>query len=102
MGCLSAVPIIAHPATGETTHAHQTSDPASKRPSVTSACSNIHIMLIDVTSPLAIGQTVPLRLRFERAGVMTLDVPVVRRSANGPPANARPVEAEIPREKRRE
>jgi copper(I)-binding protein len=36
----------------------------------------LHIMLIRLTRPLNEGETVPLTLVFERAGEMSLDVPV--------------------------
>jgi periplasmic copper chaperone A len=35
-----------------------------------------HAMLLGLSAPLKIGDTVPLALRFERAGSITIDVPV--------------------------
>lgn len=39
--------------------------------------AGLHVMLIDLTDPLKSGTTFPLTLKFERAGEITIDVPVV-------------------------
>lgn len=44
----------------------------------------LHIMLIGLTRPLSAGQTIPLTLRFERAGEITVDVPVLAPGSSGP------------------
>lgn len=36
-----------------------------------------HLMIIGITAPFVAGQSVPLQLEFERAGTITLDVPVM-------------------------
>ena len=36
----------------------------------------LHIMLMDLKAPLKAGDTVPLTLRFEKAGEHTVQVPV--------------------------
>jgi copper(I)-binding protein len=36
----------------------------------------LHVMLMGLTAPLAEGQSIPLTLTFEKAGAVTLDVPV--------------------------
>jgi copper(I)-binding protein len=41
----------------------------------------LHVMLMGLTAPLAEGQSIPLTLTFEKAGVVTLDVPVKRPGA---------------------
>ncbi|MEN8234900.1 MAG: copper chaperone PCu(A)C [Actinomycetota bacterium] len=38
--------------------------------------AGLHIMLIELTEPLAAGTTYPLTLKFEQSGEFTLDVPV--------------------------
>jgi copper(I)-binding protein len=40
-----------------------------------------HIMLMGLSAPLADGDTLELTLTFERAGEITLDVPVSKRPA---------------------
>ena len=41
----------------------------------------LHIMLIDIKKQLQAGQDFPLTLRFERAGIMRVSVPVRKREA---------------------
>jgi hypothetical protein len=36
----------------------------------------LHIMLIDLVEPLKVGSSFELTLRFEKAGTMTVSVPV--------------------------
>lgn len=36
----------------------------------------LHVMLMGLTAPLAEGQSIPLTLTFEKAGAVTLEVPV--------------------------
>jgi len=43
----------------------------------------LHIMLIDLARPLRQGETIPLTLRFERAGEVTVQVPVLAAGATG-------------------
>jgi len=43
-----------------------------------------HIMLIDLRQPLKEGASVPLTLTFEKAGTVTLQVPVVKAGAPAP------------------
>lgn len=46
------------------------------------APGGLHLMLFGVKAPLKVGETIPLTLTFERAGAVTLSVPV-RKSALG-------------------
>jgi len=48
---------------------------------VTLAPGGLHLMLIGVQAPLAPGQTVPVELRFERAGTVTVNLAVEARRA---------------------
>lgn len=43
------------------------------------APGGLHLMLIGVREPLAAGQTVPLELRFEKAGTVTVPLAVLAR-----------------------
>jgi len=52
-------------------------EPAVLRP------GGLHIMLIDLARPLRQGETIPLTLRFERAGEVTVQVPVLAAGATG-------------------
>ncbi|MCU0983643.1 MAG: copper chaperone PCu(A)C [Acetobacteraceae bacterium] len=52
-------------------------EPAILRP------GGLHVMLIDLTGPLQVGQTIPLTLRFEKAGEITVQVPVRPAGAAG-------------------
>ena len=45
-----------------------------------------HIMLIDLRQPLKEGANVPLTLTFEKAGTVTLQVPVVKAGSSPMPA----------------
>lgn len=47
--------------------------------SVELAPGGLHLMLIGVTQALAAGQTVPVELRFERAGTVTVPLAVMAR-----------------------
>lgn len=49
--------------------------------SVELAPGGIHLMLIGVTAALAAGQTVPVELRFEKAGTVTVPFAVIARKA---------------------
>jgi|YNPMSStandDraft_2_1061718.scaffolds.fasta_scaffold00583_15 copper(I)-binding protein len=53
-------------------------EPAVLRP------GGLHVMLIDLVQPLRAGETIPLTLRFERAGEVTIEVPVLPAGASGP------------------
>jgi copper(I)-binding protein len=53
-------------------------EPAVLRP------GGLHVMLIDLTRPLRAGETIPLNLRFERGGEVTVTVPVQPAGAGGP------------------
>ena len=44
----------------------------------------IHIMLIDLKQPLRAGQSVPLTLEFEKAGVLQVQVPIRKREEMRP------------------
>ncbi len=44
----------------------------------------LHIMLIDLKQPMKEGDRVPLALRFEKAGEVALEVPVLKVGAPGP------------------
>jgi hypothetical protein len=48
----------------------------------------LHIMLINLKAPLQQGQTVPLTLKFAKAGTMAVSVPVLGPGAGGPDAAA--------------
>lgn len=51
---------------------------------VTLAPGGLHVMLIGLTRPLAVGESVPLTLVFERAGTVTLDLAVRPAGARAP------------------
>ena len=51
---------------------------------VTLAPGGLHIMLIGLTRPLAVGESVPLTLVFERAGTVTLNLAVQPAGARAP------------------
>ncbi|WP_291296725.1 copper chaperone PCu(A)C [Elioraea sp.] len=53
-------------------------EPAVLRP------GGLHIMLIDLARPLRAGETIPLTLRFEKAGEVTVNVAVQAAGASGP------------------
>jgi hypothetical protein len=47
------------------------------------APGGLHVMLIGLTRPLAAGERVPLTLRFERAGAVTVEAEVQAAGARG-------------------
>ena len=49
------------------------------------APGGLHLMLMGLVSPLVEGGTLPLTLRFERAGEIEVAVPVLAPDASGPP-----------------
>ena len=44
-----------------------------------------HLMLVGLSGPLKEGESIPVTLRFERAGELTFDVPVTAIGASAPP-----------------
>ncbi len=52
--------------------------------SVTLAPGGLHMMMMGLTRPLAVGETVPVTLRFERAGQVTVNMAVQSAGARGP------------------
>jgi len=50
------------------------------------APGGMHLMLMDLADKLAEGERFPLTLTFERAGAITVDVPVLGLAATGPEA----------------
>lgn len=48
------------------------------------APGGLHVMLMDLTTPLEEGGTFPLTLTFETAGEVTVEVPVLSIRATGP------------------
>ena len=50
-----------------------------RRGEVTFAPGGLHVMLVGVSSDLAVDDTIELTLTFEKAGTMTLQVPVEER-----------------------
>lgn len=59
-------------------------EPAVLRP------GGLHVMLIDLAGPLQPGQTIPLTLRFEKAGEITVQVTVRPAGASGPAQPGQP------------
>ena len=51
---------------------------------VTLAPGGLHLMLIGLTRPLAVGEAVPVTLRFERAGEVQVSLAVQPAGARGP------------------
>lgn len=47
----------------------------------------LHVMLMDLRGPLRAGETLPLTLRFERAGTVQLNVPIAPANATAAPAH---------------
>ncbi len=45
--------------------------------------AGMHVMLIDLTEPLQVDTTFPLTLKFEKAGELSIDVPVVMTPPEG-------------------
>ncbi len=54
---------------------------------VTLAPGGLHLMLIGLTRPLAVGETVPVTLRFERGGEVQVALAVQAAGARGPAAH---------------
>jgi copper(I)-binding protein len=54
--------------------------------SVTLAPGGLHMMMMGLTRPLAVGQVVPVTLRFERAGQVTVNMAVQSAGARTPTA----------------
>lgn len=54
--------------------------------SVSLAPGGAHLMFIDVSAPLAVGEDAPVTLTFERAGAMEVTLPVRTRPADTRPA----------------
>ncbi|WP_421990170.1 copper chaperone PCu(A)C [Roseococcus sp.] len=52
--------------------------------SVALAPGGLHMMLIGLTRPLVVGQTIPVSLRFERAGQVTVNLTVQAAGARAP------------------
>jgi copper(I)-binding protein len=50
------------------------------------APGGLHVMLVDLKAPLRAGDMVPVTLRFEKAGEVTIQVPVLAAGARGPSA----------------
>jgi len=48
-----------------------------------------HLMLLDLKRPLTAGETVPLKLTFEKAGVVEVQARVEAASASGEPASGK-------------
>ena len=55
--------------------------------SVTLRPGGLHLMLVNLSAPMRPGGTVPLTLTFEKAGAVTVQVPVQAAGASGPGAN---------------
>lgn len=49
------------------------------------APGGMHLMLVNLRMPLVAGATVPLALRFERAGEVRIDVPVLKEAPASTP-----------------
>jgi copper(I)-binding protein len=58
--------------------------PVPARGAVTLRPGGLHLMLIGLTRPLAAGETVPVTLRFERAGEVQATLAVQAAGARGP------------------
>jgi copper(I)-binding protein len=58
--------------------------PVPANGSVTLQPGGLHLMLIGLTQPLAVGQSVPVTLRFERAGEVTIQLAVQAAGARQP------------------
>ncbi len=57
--------------------------PANGRVEVKPPGTPLHFMLIGTTRPFVVGERVPMRLRFERAGDVDVDFLVVEKSQEG-------------------
>ena len=51
--------------------------PIPAKGSVLLAPGGLHVMLMGLPQPLKAGTTLPLTLNFEKAGTVTLDVPIL-------------------------
>jgi copper(I)-binding protein len=60
--------------------------PVPARGSVTLQPGGLHLMLIGLTAPLVVGDTIPVTLRFERAGEMRVMLAVQAAGARAPAA----------------
>ncbi|HZH46134.1 MAG TPA: copper chaperone PCu(A)C [Roseococcus sp.] len=60
--------------------------PVPARGSVTLQPGGLHLMLIGLTAPLVAGETIPVTLRFERAGEMRVMLAVQAAGARAPAA----------------
>lgn len=49
-----------------------------------------HLMFVDIREPFKEGDVVPVTLRFDRAGELTVHVPVAELGAKSPPHRAHP------------
>lgn len=56
--------------------------PIAAGQSVTLAPGGRHLMFFDVAQPFAEGETIPVRLTFERAGAIDVSLPVRRQGAS--------------------
>jgi copper(I)-binding protein len=63
-----------------------TAIPVPARGSVTLQPGGLHLMLIGLTAPLVAGETIPVTLRFERAGEMRVMLAVQAAGARAPAA----------------
>lgn len=57
--------------------------PIAAGQTVTLAPGGRHLMFFDVTQPFAESETIPVRLRFERAGDVDVSLPVRRQTQSG-------------------
>jgi copper(I)-binding protein len=57
------------------------------------APGGLHVMLVGLTAPLAVGDVLPLTLTFARAGALAIQVQVLEPTATGPDDRARPEDA---------
>jgi copper(I)-binding protein len=58
--------------------------PVPAQGSVTLQPSGLHLMMIGLTRPLIVGESIPLTLRFERAGEIEVQLAVQAAGARGP------------------
>lgn len=57
---------------------------------VTLAPNGYHVMLIGLKRPLVAGDTLPLKLTFEKAGSVEIEASIIPLTATAPPAHAHP------------
>ena len=62
---------------GVMTMSHMMALPIPAKGSVLLAPGGLHVMLMGLPQPLKAGTTLPLTLNFEKAGTVTLDVPIL-------------------------